>query len=1107
MSITSPQLMHTVLSALLRRALPLVLLVLLVPAVSAATVPSDLSAKASAKEGAKINFNLPAGEAGQTLKQFAQQAKREILFPIQRVDRVQTNAVQGELTVREGLDRLLAGTELRAIEDAKTGALVVQRADDPNAPRAAQTASDRPTSQSKVEDGKLVLDKYQVTGRQIDGLNNKGLLQGGATAPLYHDVVTRQDIERMGVTSLEELFRLIPQTSSPANSLQDAASNSAFTGGATTHVSTMGLRGFANAQTVILINGRSLPRTGTSDANGPDLGRIPLAAIERVEILPYAGSAIYGAGAIGGAINIILRKEYTGKDLTVYTGTSTEGGASEYRLNYVDGRTFNQGRTSMTTTFSYQHREPLYAGDREYLDDALRRFGPNSGVRTASGQLAFEQFILPAFAGAPGTIVISNTASQTADLGIPGAPGARYATIPAGTTATGSLALTPSSFTSTANTMTPGKRFGRSVLYEPVDSFTLNTQVEHVLIKDRLSAYGEFTLGYSRKKYTYPQFLSVSLAASDPMNPFRTGVTPGFTGRAVTVYLDAVDLPDSMSLYKYESARAVMGLKGKLSERWEWSVDGVVDYAHNTIIGTDTTSQILSYNDLTGQLGGAPAAVRRAIYPLLSDHRANPNASSDTAKYFLTSRNGGTHGVQTEANARLTGEVFELPAGPLKTSLVSKFQDWSFTAGQTTEASNDMSQLLTGTNYTPFNSISTNARSVWQNAVELSLPVIGEKWRPLPIQSFDVQASASYETNKTTSNVTGVTPFKYTRNADSMVVAGKLQLTPDIAFRASYSSAFYPPGWGAVSGTPFVNTLPFGFFPDAARGNTIQSTPWDIIGGGNPNLQPESAKSKNFGVIFTPRFLPGLTLNVDYWRTVKTDAITTADFVKAWSNPAFYSFAVTRAAPTASDTANGWLGVVTAINLGPINAAEVDTEGFDVRMRYTLTTNSMGTFMFNANASFTNDFMLQISPLVPAVNQVGAGGTAPLKWRGLGSLTWTKNQWSTTVTGRYTGHFSSAFTDPSPAYPSAFPLDGGRIPAYLHWDTQVSYEVRASARQHNWRDWFSATKWTLGVNNILNDKPAFATGLGGAVGSGSAFYNTYDDPRQRFVYLQVLKNF
>ena len=81
----------------------------------------------SGDDEAKRTFDLPAGDASETLKRFAQQAHREIMFPAEPVDGMRTNAVQGEFTVRQGLDRLLAGTPLRATEDEKTGALAIVR--------------------------------------------------------------------------------------------------------------------------------------------------------------------------------------------------------------------------------------------------------------------------------------------------------------------------------------------------------------------------------------------------------------------------------------------------------------------------------------------------------------------------------------------------------------------------------------------------------------------------------------------------------------------------------------------------------------------------------------------------------------------------------------------------------------------------------------------------------------------------------------------------------------------------------------------------------------------------------------------------------------------
>ena len=385
--------------------------------------------------------------------------------------------------------------------------------------------------------------------------------------------------------------------------------------------------------------------------------------------------------------------------------------------------------------------------------------------------------------------------------------------------------------------------------------------------------------------------------------------------------------------------------------------------------------------------------------------------------------------------------------------------------------------------------------------MEISIPIIDKNWRPIPIESFSLQGSASKEINDTYGTLGGVTG-KTTKKANSSVVAGKLQLTKDVALRASYSEGFFPPTYSQVASPTTVQSVPFGFFPDARRGNTAQSAPWDIFIGGNANLQPEQSESVNYGVIVTPRGLPSLNVSVDFWKIVKTDAITQADLVGAFTNPDLWAFAVQRAAPTPTEQAQGWLGPVISVDQRPLNAAEISTEGVDMRLRYTLKTEAAGSFTFNANASFTKNFVQKITPTAAPVDL--AGGSGPVRWRGLGSVTWERQQWSVTATGRYVGHYSTAFTDPSPSYPNAVPIDGGRIPAYLHWDLQIGYDFAASAGERGWRGWVAGTRWTLGILNVMNEEPTYSTGTGSI--SGASFYNQYDDPRQRFIYLSIRKS-
>jgi hypothetical protein len=408
------------------------------------------------------------------------------------------------------------------------------------------------------------------------------------------------------------------------------------------------------------------------------------------------------------------------------------------------------------------------------------------------------------------------------------------------------------------------------------------------------------------------------------------------------------------------------------------------------------------------------------------------------------------------------------------------------------------SQLINGAPVVDTPTSTPVRRKVLQGAIELSIPIISREWRPVPVESFEIQASYSRE-NNTSSSVEAGVPFENRQGASSGVIAARLQLTQDIAFRASYSEGFYPPDWSAV-GLPITTQMLPGFFPDPARGNTLQFfTPgapiMTILQGGNPGLQPETADSENFGLMFTPRFAPGFSMNVDFWRIEKVDAIVFSSFVDIIANPAAYGFLITRTEPTAQDIAQGWLGFITQVDARAFNAAVTRTEGADVKIRYSLETARAGSFEATVGGSFVNNFQLLATPNSPQINT--AGGSGPIRRRAHSFVTWNYDNWSTTVTGRYTGSRSTGTTAPSSSFPGAFPLDGPRLPDSMQWDLQLTRELPYDATA----SWLSGTRFTLGVLNVLNEEPAFVSS------AGAGFYNGAQDPRQRVVYFQVRKSF
>lgn len=925
------------------------------------------------------------------------------------------------------------------------------------------------------------LEKLEVTARRVDGLINKSLLQSGENAPVYQDIITRLDIERMGFTSLEELMRNLPQTSAGASALQSPPETLGNPGGGWVKFSTIGLRGFTSDQTVVLVNGRALPRSGDTDDGGPDLSRIPLAAIERIEILPSAASAIYGAGAISGGINIVLRRDHHGRDLTVYLGTSVEGGAAEKRISYVEGLSFDHGRGNVTLTLNYQHRNALYARDRDYLDEAWRRYGPGTTVTNPQGVSAFEVYGLPTFAS---NMVLVTGAQQNPSLtlGIPGAPDARYAAIPAGISP--DQALTAADFNQTAGVFNKGEGYGRTVLYMPKTVFSANAQVEYDFIPRVLSGYGEFTYGTTSSKYNSPKQVSVGMAADNPANPF---------GKDITLYLDYPDIPEASDNSRYNSARAVTGVRGWIGKNWEWSADATLDYAKGRLASRDPLNAFRNNN--------APDAF--TAYNVFSDHTLHPISQNLVDQYFNFARNSYSRTTLVEGNVRVTGDVFELPAGPLRTSFVGRYSQWRYIQGQSYDGEDyfaNTAQYETSRN--------DSTRKTWQGGFEAVIPVFGAKWRPLPVEALDLNFSASWESNKSGgTNVSSGLPVNSNVNAHTYVGAVKLQITKDIALRASYSEGFYPPNWDDIGSPVFTQQVP-GFFPDSARGGTMQAigaTPADprfymnVTMGGNPNLRPETSKSFNYGVILTPRFLPGVTLIVDYWKTKKKDGIYITNFPDILAHADIFAANITRAEPTAEDAANGWPGYVIAIDSRSINADRIETDGVDFKLRYLRATERWGTFSWTTSVTYTNQFTMQESPLVRPINTLGAGG--PLRWRGNSGITWAMKRWVNSLTARYTHTYRTGTNTPSTSYPTGTGYDGDHIPSILNWDYQVSYSVPYKVT--NWADrdtWFAGTTWTLGALNIFNRKPAFVT-------NGQSYYNGYDDPRQMFIYMQIKKSF
>jgi len=951
------------------------------------------------------------------------------------------------------------------------------------APAAAVPAS----APSKIPNPKdtVALDRFEVSDRKVDGLNNKSLFRSDEEAPLPYNVIDRNEIDQMGATSMEELFRNLPQATNYGNVLQSAVSNPQVSGGQTYSTAAVNLRGFGTTQTVVLINGRRLG--AGSNVGGPDISRIPLGKIERIEILPAAASAIYGGGAIGGAVNIVMRKDYAARDLTLYIGTSTQGGGTEYRATLVDGHTFNAGRSRLTLSFDYNRREPVYLGQRNYLQRAAEKYSPTTAFRNANGTSVFETTTLRAYAGSPGTILINAAAGG---LNIPGNPGARYAAIPDGLTATTGTALTPAAFTATAGTYDSEPRYNRSVLYRPQENFALQTQFEHDFVKDKLSFYLESNVAYQYQNYSFPQFLSHGMPPTDPFNPFRTGVVPGFVGIPITVLFDTPDIRDPSSRQTRDDARLTFGFKGKTWRDWEWTLDASGQYQRLFSNGRNPQNDLSTYLSRAGVTDTPPGiaptslASRWAVYNLFADHKAFPISRETEASLFGYDRHNSFYNRNAQVAFRLVGDAYELPAGPWRFSTGGEVRWDDQRTAQYIPISAGMKAATGLTDSAPrFTPSSETAPAAY---IETTAPVFSKKWRRFGLEAAEVGASRRWSNTN------------HAVNTRSDTVSGSISPVSGVTLRASLTEGFTP----AVVANIAAPTVTLGSnqsISDPFRGGlptpTLVPT---FITGGNPNLRVEAGRSKNFGVILRPRFLPGFSLTVDYFESKRRDTVATPSITDILNFPQDYVGRLERAAPTPADTANGFFGAITKLDISRINLASVWQNGFDARLAYQLPVSPATIGQLNWSLSFTNynHHKTKVRASTGAVEFADTQNN-PLRFRGNTSLGWQKGRYFASATARYTNSYYASTTAVKPAFPTATGIDGRKIPHSTIFDAQVGFRIPAGAQ--GWKRWLDASEFRLGASNVLDTEPPFFS-------DNTGFYSRYNDPRQRFVYLQVKKS-
>lgn len=311
-------------------------------------------------EEARYTFELQAQDLATALRSYAKMTGQQVAFDGTVLRGKRSNPVIGSYTADEALQTLLRNTGLSARKAAQNVLII----EDPN-----QTASVEPIDQP------MELAEGEIPAHEPETIVVTGSHIRGTTAPVGGQliVIDRDEIDRSGFSSVRDIAEALPQNfGGGATGERQPGASSALN---VSRGTTFNLRGLGNIATLVLLNSRRIPAGGIHGTT-TDVSAIPLAAIERVEVLPDGASAVYGSDAVAGVVNFILRRDFDGFESRARYGTVTAGKLDEYSASQSAGKIWSGGNALIIYEFFKRRR--LLASERSYT--------ANSDFRWIGGQ-------------------------------------------------------------------------------------------------------------------------------------------------------------------------------------------------------------------------------------------------------------------------------------------------------------------------------------------------------------------------------------------------------------------------------------------------------------------------------------------------------------------------------------------------------------------------------------------------------------------------------------------------------------------------------------------------------------------------------------------------
>jgi outer membrane receptor protein involved in Fe transport len=897
------------------------------------------------------------------------------------------------------------------------------------------------------------LEAVEITGSRIRRLE----VEGPSPVSSYDT----EYIRSTGAMTLADFMNYLPQTYGGIGSGRGSAPNelnpefgqrtetttppfnfvtgTASAPAAQTGVSGVSLRGLGSGSTLVLVDGRRALQSGAGNRGTDtrqgfvDLNTIPLGMVERIEVITDGASAIYGADAVAGVINIILKKNWSGTELSGGYRTAEHGGGRERNMSLLHG--FTYGRLSGTVSVDYFDRQNLKASQRAFSKNQDHTAIPAGTLLSTGATLFGRDYRLlwgyPAVVQASGGTVVGTFNSL---------PGVRVVLVPEGAAQTPAIGqfipvTTPVPPATVVNAS--GQR--RTNTAEHLDLIPAS---------ERKGASANFTYRFTDRIDGYASFRTSESQTTTTAQLSATSITGGFGTAAVqqaafNPFNQNVQIGMVLQEFGPESQRvrtladaANAGIRGQIGETWEYDLGASWQLQKNR-----QTTRIYNGAGFLGLLNNADPAQR--FNPFI-DYRA-PGAPSQAA---LLERLAlypyiGSESQSTGFDFSTNGDLVDFWGGPIKAAF----------GASTNRVEVESVSVAYSLTVAPVTTVTELEASQRTNAVfaEFSVPVIGQiNARPFA-RRLEFQLAGRYEE-------TG--PFSTS--------VPKLGITwvpvQPLLLRASWSEGFRAPFVTEylVVSTPFTSTL------TDPRRTPPSTTGVQVTRGSNPNPKVERSENTFAGLVFEPPSIKGLSFQVNYYKTEQNDTLQVLSAQNIVNNEALFADRVTRAAPDANDNALGQPGRITAVDGIFINFGQVVNRSADFLVDYTLPWEEFGRWRINFSASTTLEATRQLVPGQPPVI-LEEDTAAPPKWRFNTALFWRKGSWNASAFLWYLDGFKSnsagniqvANNTAVTYYPT---------PAVAKLDLRAGYEFKDGV----WRGYGKGLRLGVGVSNVFDKEPPFS---------------------------------